>query len=103
MAPRLTRRSTRIPPEAAMVLRWIARANRVLAVVAGMLVALIMLVTCLGVVSRTVANRSIQGASELVILFLVALVFLGLAGAEANGSNFSVTLVVRLLSVRARR
>ena len=86
-----------------MVLRWIARANRGLAIVAGLLVALIVVVTCLDVLSRTVANRSIQGASELVVLFLVGLVFLGLAGAQASGSNFSVTILVRLLSPTARR
>ncbi|HSV17729.1 MAG TPA: TRAP transporter small permease [Casimicrobiaceae bacterium] len=85
------------------ILRWIDRITRGLAVVAGVLVALIMLVTCLDVLSRTAVNRSIQGASELVVLFLVALVFLGLAGAQASGSNFSVTILVRLLSRKARR
>ena len=86
-----------------MMLRWIARVNRGLASIAGALVALVMLVTCLDVVSRMLLNRSIQGASELVVLFLVGLVFLGFAGAEASGSNFSVTILVRLLSPRAQR
>ena len=85
-----------------MRLRWIERLNHGLAIIAGLLIALIMVLTCIDVASRTIFNRSLQGASELIILFLVALVFLGFAGAEAKGANFSVTILVRTLSRRTQ-
>ena len=62
--------------------------NRVLATWAGLLTALITLIVCADVAARGLFNRSIQGASEFAVLLLVALVFLGFAGAEAKGENF---------------
>lgn len=85
------------------IVRWIASFNHFLATVAGLLTALIMLIVCLDVASRALLNQSIQGASEVAILLLVALVFLGFAGAEAKGENFSVTLLVRKLRPQPRR
>ena len=72
--------------------------NRVLATWAGLLTALIMVIVCADVASRGLLNRSIQGASEFVVLLLVALVFLGFAGAEGKGENFSVTILVHRLN-----
>lgn len=83
--------------------RSITAVNRVLATLAGLLTAVITIIVCVDVASRWLLNQSIQGASELAILLLVALVFLGFAGAEAKGDNFSVTLLVRVLSPRMQR
>jgi TRAP-type C4-dicarboxylate transport system permease small subunit len=77
--------------------------NRVLATWAGLLTALITVIVCVDVASRGLLNRSIQGASEFVVLLLVALVFLGFAGAEAKGENFSVTILVHALKPRTQR
>ena len=77
--------------------------NRVLATWAGLLTALITLIVCADVAARGLFNRSIQGASEFAVLLLVALVFLGFAGAEAKGENFSVTILVHTLKPRAQR
>jgi len=85
------------------IVRWITSLNRTLATMAGLLTALITLIVCIDVASRGLLNRSVQGASEAAILLLVALVFLGFAGAEAKGENFSVTLLVRTLGPRWRR
>lgn len=83
--------------------RWITRFNRLLATIAGLLTALITIVVCLDVASRALANRSIPGASEVAVLLLLALVFLGFAAAESKGENFSVTLLVHALEPRTRR
>lgn len=77
--------------------------NRVLATWAGLLTALITLIVCADVAARGLFNRSLQGASEFAVLLLVALVFLGFAGAEAKGENFSVTILVHTLKPRTQR
>jgi TRAP-type C4-dicarboxylate transport system permease small subunit len=85
------------------IVRWITRFNQLLATIAGLFTALITLIICIDVGSRGLLNRSVQGASDLAILLLVALIFLGFAGAEAKGENFAVTLLVRKLAPRPRR
>jgi TRAP-type C4-dicarboxylate transport system permease small subunit len=85
------------------LVNWITRVNRGLASVAGVLTAVITLIICADVAVRALAGRSIDGASEVALLLLVALVFLGIAGAEGKGENFSVTLVIRKLPVGAQR
>jgi TRAP-type C4-dicarboxylate transport system permease small subunit len=100
--------AARRPPAASggavlSLVAWITRANRALAAFAGLLTAVITVIVCADVASRTLANRSIDGASEIALLLLVALVFLGFAGAESKGENFSVTLVVRRLPHDAQR
>jgi len=76
--------------------------NRVLATWAGLLTAVITVIVCLDVASRGLLNRSIQGTSEFAVLLLVALVFLGFAGAESKGENFSVTILVQALSAKTQ-
>jgi TRAP-type C4-dicarboxylate transport system permease small subunit len=85
------------------VVRWITAVNRALATLAGLLTALIMVIVCLDIAARALLNRSIPGASESAVVLLLALVFLGFAGAEAKGENFSVTILVQSLGARARR
>ncbi len=86
-----------------MLAARITALNRVLATWAGLLTALITVIVCIDVASRGLFNRSIQGASEFVVLLLVALVFLGFAGAEAKGENFSVTILVHALRPGVQR
>ena len=64
------------------VARWITSVNRGLATSGGLLVALIMVITCVEIASRAVLSFSIPGASETTILLLLALVFIGMAGAH---------------------
>lgn len=83
--------------------RWITSLNRLLATTAGLLTALITLIVCVDVAARGLLDRSVHGASELAVLLLVALVFLGFAGAEAKGENFSMTILVAALGRRMQR
>ena len=85
------------------VARWITSVNRGLATSGGLLVALIMVITCVEIASRAVLSFSIPGASETTILLLLALVFIGMAGAESKGENYSVTILVQALKPDTQR
>lgn len=82
---------------------WITTVNRVLAVAAGLLTAVITVIVCADVGARALFNLSLPGASEIAVLLLIALVFLGFAGAEAKGENFTVTILLQALSPRMQR
>lgn len=84
------------------IARWVTSLNRVLAVAAGLLTAFITLIVCVDVGSRALLAHSLPGASEVAILLLIALVFLGFAGAEARGENFTVTILLQALDGRWR-
>lgn len=81
----------------------ITKVNRFLAVAAGLLTAVITVIVCADVGSRALLNLSLPGASEVAILLLIALVFLGFAGAEAKGENFTVTILLQALSPGKQR
>lgn len=81
----------------------ITKVNCFLAVAAGLLTAAITLIVCADVGSRGLLNLSLPGASEVAVLLLIALVFLGFAGAEAKGENFTVTILLQALSLRWQR
>lgn len=74
-----------------------------LATAAGLLTALITVIVCVDVAARSAFRYSLPGASEVAILMLIALVFLGFAGAEAKGENFTVTILLQALGPRLRR
>lgn len=81
----------------------ITKLNRFLAVAAGLLTAVITVIVCADVGSRALLNWSLPGASEVAVLLLIALVFLGFAGAEAKGENFTVTILLQALTPRKQR
>lgn len=75
----------------------IGAVSRTLAALSGFLIALVMAVVCLDVAIRFSTGGSLRGATEFAVLLLVALIFLGFAGAEAKGENYSVTLLTERL------
>ena len=60
---------------------------RTLSVVAGILLVGLILLTIADVVSRNFRDRSIVGTVEIATMLLVAIAFLGLASAEADGER----------------
>ena len=83
--------------------RTIGHVNRAITSMAGLLIAVVMLVVCADIAVRLLTGGSIHGAIETAVLLLVALVFLGLGGAEATGENFAVTILVQRLPNGIRR
>jgi TRAP-type C4-dicarboxylate transport system permease small subunit len=69
----------------------------------GLSTMMLMLVIVPDVIGRKFFNSPLPGAQETGVLLLVCKIFLGLPGAQASGSNFSVTVIHGLLSPRRRR
>lgn len=63
----------------------------------------IMLGIVIDVTRRQVTGRSVPGMIELIETFLVVVVFLGLAHAEAVGVHVRMSLVTNILPAAARR
>ena len=85
------------------VVRVIRRAGDVTAVLAAVVSAGIMLGIVVDVVNREITGRSVPGMLELVETFMVVVVFLGLAHAEATGTHVRMGLVTRVLPHLWRR
>ncbi len=83
--------------------RSVRSLGRVMAVIGALISAVIMLGISADVVWRQVTGRSIPGMLELVETFMVMVVFLGLAHAEAAGVHVRMTLVTRVLPDLAQR
>ena len=75
---------------------------RTLSVVAGILLVGLILLTIADVVSRNFRDRSIVGTVEIATMLLVAIAFLGLASAEADGRHVAVELFESRCGVRTR-
>jgi TRAP-type C4-dicarboxylate transport system permease small subunit len=75
---------------------------RSLAVVAGVLLLVLILLTIADVVSRNARDRSIVGTVDIATMLLVAVAFLGLAAAEAEGRHVAVELFESRFGVRTR-
>ncbi|GAB3220178.1 TRAP transporter small permease subunit [Mycolicibacterium hippocampi] len=75
---------------------------RTLSVVAGILLVGLILLTIADVVSRNFRDRSIVGTVEIATMLLVAIAFLGLASAEADGRHVVVELFESRFGVRTR-
>jgi TRAP-type C4-dicarboxylate transport system permease small subunit len=69
----------------------------------GISTMVLMLIIVPDVIGRKFFNAPIPGASETGVLLLICKIFLGLPGAQASGSNFSVTLLQEILTPRWRR
>lgn len=75
---------------------------RTLSVVAGILLLGLILLTIADVVSRNARDRSIVGTVDIATMLLVAIAFLGLASAEADGRHVAVELFESRVGVRTR-
>lgn len=75
---------------------------RTLSVIAGVLLLALILLTIADVVSRNARDRSIVGTVDIATMLLVAVAFLGLASAEADGRHVAVELIESRLGVRTR-
>jgi TRAP-type C4-dicarboxylate transport system permease small subunit len=75
---------------------------RVLSVAAGLLLLALIGLTIADVVSRNLGDRSIVGTVDISTMLLVAVAFLGLAAAEADGRHVVVELVESRLGARTR-
>ncbi|WP_197375672.1 TRAP transporter small permease subunit [Mycolicibacterium baixiangningiae] len=73
-----------------------------LSIVAGVLLLGLILLTIADVVSRNAGDRSIVGTVDIATMLLVAIAFLGLASAEADGRHVAVELLESRLGVRTR-
>lgn len=75
---------------------------RTLSVVAGILLLGLILLTIADVVSRNARDRSIVGTVDIATMLLVAIAFLGLASAAADGRHVAVELFESRVGVRTR-
>src|SRR5690625_4617971 len=73
--------------------RWLRRLSLFCAEVSGWLVVPMMLSIFLDALLRSLFNVALIGIVESNSLLLVALVYLGIAGAQASGGNFRLTLL----------
>jgi TRAP-type C4-dicarboxylate transport system permease small subunit len=89
-------------PEAAPLV-FLDRACVALGSLSGVLILVMILLVSVDVVIRKLFAETVPGASEINTLLLVALVYLGLAGAQARGAHFSVTLLRDRLPAGGRR
>ena len=82
--------------------RLVSSISRTLSVATGFLIGIIVIIVCLDVAARALFRSSIQAAGEIAILLMVAQIFLGFAGAQAERANFSVELVTGKLPLAIR-
>ena len=75
---------------------WHTAWYRALAVVAAVLIALMIGVTCIDVVGRYLFNHPFGGAYELTQILLAALVFVALPLTSADGGHVEVDLALHL-------
>lgn len=83
--------------------KWLDSFTLRLGAVSGFMVLLAMLVIVADVAGRSLVNKPLPGATELAVLFLVSLIFLGLAAAQHNRQHYIVDLVINLLEPRLKR
>lgn len=73
--------------------RVAAALSAILALIAGVLIAVILAVMVTDVAMRNITGSSVAGAYEVLTMMLVGVIFLGLAYAERTDSNIKLTLV----------
>lgn len=80
--------------------RWLRKLSLFCAEVSGWLVVPMMLSIFLDALLRSLFNVALIGIVESNSLLLVALVYLGIAGAQASGANFRLTLLTSRVGPR---
>ena len=83
-------------------LRWVDRLHIAVGSFSALCLVAIMLIVTPDVIGRKLASQTIPGASELNTLLLVALIYFGMAAAEAKSAHFRVTLLTDAVSSKAR-
>lgn len=83
-------------------MRMVRKCGAAFAVVGSLVSAAIMFGMVLDVTWRGITGGSIPGMIELVETFMVVVVFLGLAHAEATGAHVRMNLVTNVLPLKAR-
>jgi len=73
-------------------IRWLQRISYLCAELSGWLVIPMMLSIFLDALLRGVFNIALMGVVESNSLLLVTLIYMGIAGAQASGANFRLTL-----------
>lgn len=102
----MTTSSDGAAPDGTPAPRWVALVRRVgssIAVLGTVVSGAIMLGIVVDVARRQLTGRSIPGMIEMIETFMVIVVFLGLAHAEAVGVHVRMSLVTRALPFRIRR
>lgn len=79
--------------------QWVAST---LALVAGLALLLLLVLTVADVISRNIQGRSILGTTDISTMLMVAIAFLGLGAAEIRGKHVTVSLVEARLPLLVR-
>lgn len=87
----------------ARIINSYSRFSIALGSLSGMSTMLLVLIIVPDVIGRKFFNAPIPGAQEMSVLLLVCKIFLGMPGAQASGSNFSVSLIHGVMSPWQRR
>lgn len=81
-----------------LLVQWLRRLSLFCAEISGWLVVPMMASIFLDALLRSLFNVALIGIVESNSLLLVALVYLGIAGAQARGANFRLTLLTERVS-----
>lgn len=85
------------------LLNWVDRGHIALGTLSGFCILAIMLIVTPDVIARKAISWTIPGASELNTLLLVSLIYIGLAGAQARGTHYRVTILTDKMSPAMQR
>lgn len=78
------------------------RVERTLALIAGLLVIVLMIVVCVEVIGRSAFNRPLRGNLDIVSQLMAPLVALGIAYGQSEFANVRMTIISGRLRGRAR-
>ncbi|MEM8852469.1 MAG: TRAP transporter small permease [Pseudomonadota bacterium] len=84
-------------------MEWVERFHVALGSLSGIATIVMIALVVPDVILRKFFATTIPGASETNILLLVLMIYLGLAGAQARGAHFRVTILTDRLPDGARR
>lgn len=85
------------------MMHLIERCHVALGSLSGVATLLMIALVVPDIILRKYFSQTINGASEANILLLIMMVYIGLAGAQARGAHFRVTLVTDRLSPGVQR
>lgn len=77
------------------------RASAVVAYLTGALIVVLMLLTAVDVLKRSLGDGGVRGTIEITEVVLVIAVYLGMIGAEISGSHIRTSVLIDRLPTRA--